>query len=77
MIQTSGTLDVQPGESLHKQIVCPKLAPRASVRLACDWPDELSSERLVLGLWFILIISKPCLAFSGRGPTQTGPSLLV
>ena len=26
---------------------------------------------------FILIISKPCLAFSGRGPTQTGPSLLV
>ncbi len=52
-IQTSGTLDVQPGEYLHKQIVCPKSAPQhAGVRLACDWPDDLTSERLVLGLWF-------------------------
>jgi hypothetical protein len=52
-IQTSGTLDVQPGEHLHKQIVCPKSAPqRAGVRLACDWPNDLKSERLVLYVRF-------------------------
>jgi hypothetical protein len=53
MIQTFGMLDVQPGTSLNKQIVCPKITPQqASVRLACDWPSDLTSERLVLGLWF-------------------------
>ena len=53
MIETSGTIDVQPGEYVNKQIVCPKSAPqRASVRLACDWPNDLESERLVLYVRF-------------------------
>ncbi len=50
-ITASGELDVQPGESLEKHIVCPKLAEQqASVRVGCKWPDDLASASLVLYL---------------------------
>jgi hypothetical protein len=50
-ITASGELDVQPGESVDKHIVCPKLAAQqASVRVGCKWPDDLASASLVLYL---------------------------
>ena len=52
-ITASGVLDVVPGESIDKHIVCPKTAPQqVSVRVGCKWPDDLEGASLVLYLPF-------------------------
>ncbi len=52
-VMASGELDVLPGDSLDKHIVCPKTAQQqASVRVGCKWPDDLENASLVLYLPF-------------------------
>jgi hypothetical protein len=52
-ITTAGTVDVQPGIDVNKQIVCPTVPPReAEVRVRWKWPADLEKEGLVLNASF-------------------------
>jgi hypothetical protein len=50
-LTTSGTIHVQPGEPVHKQIICPaSRVERGEVRVRCEWPADLENAGLVLAL---------------------------
>ncbi len=45
----SSIIDVRPGESVEKKIICPESRPqRVGVHLKCAWPADLDKEGLVL-----------------------------
>lgn len=45
------TIDVQPGEPVHKLIICPgSRSEQGDVRLKCEWPADLENAGLLLVL---------------------------
>ena len=42
----NGTLNVLPGETIEKTIVCPRVRPRLPISVRVDWPPDLAEQRL-------------------------------